>query len=333
MEKVDIKHKHHYVFQAYLRAWAQDERIWCCRKGKIFPTNTLNIAQMRDFYRLKPLNDSEIRLIKELMKKQSPEVQKGMMDEIMLTQRLFKTYDFSNHLLSFLIKISGGIENQPQEVVEAFNTANRLREKMINDPMEEFYTDIEGVGCEMIKAIKKDDLSFYYNPIESPLQSAFDTRHEFIFFICSQYFRTRAMKERWLKIQDDSYEKLYPDIRSEHIYPHIIWFLQSQCTDYLYEKQANLTLLINTGTIPFITSDQPVINLLADYSDLQKEVDSMQLYYPISPKRAVILNDSTLGQKIEISENEVDAYNRRIIAASMDSIFSNGFSILEHYSC
>ena len=59
MNNTEIKHKQHYVFKAYLDHWTTNGKIWCCRKNKIFHTNTVNVAQERDFYRVKELNADE----------------------------------------------------------------------------------------------------------------------------------------------------------------------------------------------------------------------------------------------------------------------------------
>ena len=75
MEEIKIKHKQHYVFQAYLKNWATNDQMWCCRnKTNSFLTNTINIAQERNFYRIKDLNDDEEKFILLFLHNQPKEI-------------------------------------------------------------------------------------------------------------------------------------------------------------------------------------------------------------------------------------------------------------------
>lgn len=60
------KRRHHYVWRKYLRAWASNDSIWCCREGKIFRSNLMGVGQVRDFYRLKELSFHDIEAIRNL---------------------------------------------------------------------------------------------------------------------------------------------------------------------------------------------------------------------------------------------------------------------------
>lgn len=47
------KRRHHYVWQYYLKAWAEDERIFAMRGDRVFGTGTTDVAVVKDFYRVK----------------------------------------------------------------------------------------------------------------------------------------------------------------------------------------------------------------------------------------------------------------------------------------
>ncbi|MES2614071.1 MAG: DUF4238 domain-containing protein, partial [Bdellovibrionota bacterium] len=106
------------------------------------------------------------------------------------------------------------------------------------------------------------------------------------------------------------------------------------CTD---PKKFELILLKNNSSIPFITSDQPVVNTFVTDADIRKqtEVKELELYYPISPTRAVLItqNIPSLNSKIiEIKEdNEVLNYNKHIIRQSHEQIYSNQKELLEKH--
>src|SRR5690606_2677793 len=72
------KRRHHYVWRNYLRAWSDNEQIWCFRDQNIFPSNSMNIGQERDFYRLKDLTNQEIDFIKLLIHSNQSEMLKKL---------------------------------------------------------------------------------------------------------------------------------------------------------------------------------------------------------------------------------------------------------------
>lgn len=93
--------------------------------------------------------------------------------------------------------------------------------------------------------------------------------------------------------------------------------------DKLYDKNAHLTLLHNKTDLPFITTDQPIINLVSDYQDPTDEVDDLIYYYPISTNLAITINDNNTCDSIDLTKKEVDEYNKALIAASYECVFSN----------
>ena len=66
----NIKNKQHYVFQAYLKNWCnEDDKLWVFNKkdGKIFSSGTNNILNKRRFYQLRNLNEDERKFLEFLM--------------------------------------------------------------------------------------------------------------------------------------------------------------------------------------------------------------------------------------------------------------------------
>ena len=82
---------------------------------------------------------------------------------------------------------------------------------------------------------------------------------------------------------------------------------------------------------PFLTSDQPVINLKADYHTVTEEIDGIVFYYPITPNLAILVNSDYLNDEYNVTETEVDKYNRAVIAASNEFIFSNTVTAIKRY--
>lgn len=165
-----------------------------------------------------------------------------------------------------------------------------------------------------------------------------DDRFFFLYFLCVQYFRTKAMRERWISnfetcFQHPQWNSLNipkENIHMENLAHHFFWEMQNRMAYNLRKQNANIALLVNNTAIPFVTSDQPVINLCADYQNLEEEVTELTFYYPVSPQIAVMVNGSSAGE-IELDEQEVDKYNRAVIDASYQCIFADRPEVFERY--
>ena len=198
MDDITIKHRQHYVFQAYLKNWAINDQIWCCRnRNKVFLTNTVNIAQERDFYRLKELNIDEYRFILLLISRQPSHVVDIVKKQIALyhrpiywQQKVLKT----NSLIKTLF--GEAIINHP-EIEEILSFTEKFAESTVNDMVEDIYCVDEGIATKVFEKIKDGNLDFYYNPTDSTRNDFDNTKRSFLNFLCSQYYRTKAMKKRW----------------------------------------------------------------------------------------------------------------------------------------
>ena len=314
------KRDHHYVFQAYLKKWANsNEKIWCLRDGKPFEVSPRNIAFEKDFYRISSLNDKEIAFIRLFFSKRSDRFKKELEHFI----ELYTTFDRYEKIFKFLRA------TLPEDCPEADDIMEEMDEALDiarNNVLEDTYAQFEGESTPWINALSNKDTTFLDDN---------EQRQKYINFVCMQYYRTSRIKESTmlaLKLTVEGYLSQFPKgtIKVEDIYQVVIWLVSAQCSDVLLK--APLTLLINKSNVPFITSDQPVINTKADYSDLSKEITELVFYYPISPQIAILLNDSVCGDKVELTtDDEVTAYNDLLFKASKKMIFSNVPDILEQY--
>ena len=147
--------------------------------------------------------------------------------------------------------------------------------------------------------------------------------------------RTRLLKSLEPLMASEMLEQMGLDrksIRPAHLLHHILWYTTCQLADSLYESKAHMTLLRNNTPYHFITGDQPILNLNADYQVQTDQVDSMIFYYPIAPTLAITVNDSNSENIIELPINEVDYYNRKITAASYEAIYADSCSMLDYCS-
>lgn len=89
-----------------------------------------------------------------------------------------------------------------------------------------------------------------------------------------------------------------------------------------------MTLLINKNSTGFLTSDQPIINIKADYKNKNKEPKELILYFPVSPDVAITINDNNDLDKIQLDEPVVQKYNKLIVDASHESIIGDSPELL-----
>ena len=92
-------------------------------------------------------------------------------------------------------------------------------------------------------------------------------------------------------------------------------------------SSAKMSLLKKESDIPFITGDQPVINIKSDYDNtLAKE---FRLYYPISPKFALLIDGKETFDN-PISTQEVLFYNDKIKQARETLIIGSQKNAIEN---
>lgn len=340
MEEIKIKHKQHYVFQAYLKNWATNDQIWCCRnKNNRFLTNTINIAQERNFYRVKDLNTDEEKFILMFLHNQPQEIIDIMRKHMEIYR---KPLSWQQGVKGFNSAIKSTFYKNrpiPKNVNDAFIYVERFAEAAVNDMIEDIYCDEEGELITMLNLLTQGDVSFYYQPYHKPDMLFDDSKRAFLYYVCSQHFRTKAARSRLIEglndvIKDDMLKNFginNNNLRPEHMTYHILWFIAGRVADVLYDKNAHLTLLHNKTDIPFITTDQPIINLMADYQDITDQASDILYYYPISSQLAITINDNNIDDEIVLTREEVDEYNKALISASYECVFSNSKEVFDQY--
>ncbi|MCL1077377.1 DUF4238 domain-containing protein [Parashewanella spongiae] len=104
----------------------------------------------------------------------------------------------------------------------------------------------------------------------------------------------------------------------------------------LTQNLHNISLLINKTDIPFITSDQPVINVF-DYRESGSfeppKEEELDLYYPISPNTAFMMARSKRFSNgfVHVTEEIVNEMNIKIARMAQTHIFSNSEESIKQY--
>jgi hypothetical protein len=292
---LNVTRKQHYVWRKYLRAWAPQESIWCLRNGKLFRSGLMGVGQEKDFYRIKEMSAEDIKFLRDFCSVQSPGLRKVNLNWIGLFNKIF---ELKNSMLE------GGADADQLE--QAMTQASIQLE-------ESFQGAIEQRGVDPLDALLKGDASFYRD---------ISGKTAFVHFLCTQYTRTKAMKER----------ALLKEYRLAVRDPEVIWnamahIIATSLGSSLVREQYDLFLLRNNTATPFITGDQPVINVHATAVAPGAPVKDLDLYYPISPSLAVLValappDDSDLTEVDVVRYNALMAHHahEQLYAANSEDL-------------
>lgn len=287
------KRRHHYVWRHYLESWADidDGQIYCLRNGNIFKTNPINVANKRDFYRLKEFSVEDVNHIKEIIKRSPAFLQQEYHNLILLFDVL---YQFKRNA-----ELNGKIDSEMEMVLDT----------QINNLEEEIHTRVENSGMKYVHMLLNRDLSFVRSKLDTIL---------FIKFLCMQYMRTE--KRRVNAIKATTWQNIIDTGKIWNILSHIFatnmaWSLLNDIRDFTF------LVMDNKSGNPFLTGDQPVINTHGTETALMEHVYDVEFYYPLSPERAMVLT-KTPEKHSQVNAVAVDMYNRHIVLGSHEQIFS-----------
>jgi hypothetical protein len=295
-----LKKKQHYVWEYYLKAWTLRGKLYCYRQSerKLFKTGTSSIANETFFYKLERLSDSELKYVKLLIDRTNPpELRRLHIDIVKIFQFMFALEDQLSSL-----KLNESKTGKIKKILEENNKTLA----------ENFHSLMEGQIIQSYNGLRNMECDFFLDSEKATL---------FINFLMHQFFRTPLLRDIYTAVA-----KSPPNIDLSKV-----WVIESHIyatnvgAAIFIEKDAYQFLFLENDTqIPFITADQPIINLNTQYDK------DLRLYYPLSPRLALIfwkgfppLRAVRLASTIEIEQYNQEMYNR-----STDQIYSNNYEYL-----
>lgn len=301
------KRRHHYVWRRYLRSWAINEKIFCLRDNKIINTNLMNVAQQRDFYKLKELTCEDVKFIKWLAIDHSP---KNLIDG---HEKLLAVFSSVSKLKAVL----------RSDIAFGNDKAKKSFELYIHNLEEDLHSSIENSGDKYLADLLMEKTDFFTTDIGYV---------EFLYFLCVQYMRTKQMKESVIK-GVNTHDKNYNIERCWNLLSHIFAtnIVHSFCDDRDHYK---LVLIRNTSSRGFITGDQPVINIFSINDPKGGDSERLAFYYPISPKLAILIIEKKYFSgisELDFDEKSVNSHNQAIVGSSLDQIFARDKDDLESF--
>jgi hypothetical protein len=289
------KKLHHFVPRFYLKSWAKKNLIYCLRDGEIFHPNLRNVASENHFYRLQELSPEDVESIRALAISDSPAGLKASHEQLVQA-----------FTLPYLAKRN--LERTGSSTSEMMMEIDR----MIAELNENYHTSIEDVFKPHLDSMLSGDLSF----LEDPARAS-----TFYWGLAVQYLRTNHIKGTKLVLPPQRFE-FY--LRVANVLVHIL-ATNLGFNMYAGRGQYTIMLLDNPTEVPFITSDQPVINIAAN-PKVTNPPRRFELYYPLSPKKALLLLEPSSEFLLDSSTVSADlarSCNLRMAAHSYQQVFSN----------
>jgi hypothetical protein len=166
------------------------------------------------------------------------------------------------------------------------------------------HTVIEAKFAPLLARTLRGDVSWYEDDAECI---------NFCNFVAAQHMRTQGVKNRTIARLKD---RMGLDASRIWDVLALILGFNLGCSLFLERRSRKLTLVRNDTEIPFITSDQPVINIL---SDGEAAPEALSLYYPMSPTLALYMEQPNEVEKLPFETMTGEAVmflNAKIATAS-----------------
>ena len=298
----NVAKNQHYVWKHYLLAWAVGDRVTCRRQRdrSTITTNPKNIASSRYFYELAEFSDLELQYLDNVAKRSRTElgrkVNGNFVDMFTVTTKL-------RRLVASLPPRDDETRAQTEELL-------RNAERGLG---ESWHVLIEHKGTPYLDRLRTGDASFWTDADE-----AIDS----CFFLGAQFTRTARMSKAVRTVELPlglDLARLWP--LESHMWGTEIGagFMQNRAT-------TQATILTNETSVPFITGDQPIINL-------RPQADPKSVfYYPITPKIALRLTIAEPGCSVStetVSQFEAERLNHQMFEWSDDQIYGVDGDYLE----
>lgn len=282
----------HYVFQAYLKPWANNGQICCLRNGKIFFSNLSGVACERFFYKLQDLTPEEVRLIDQTLIEGSAEPLRAL-------QR------------RFLYWYSLPLEMRKDAEHQAESKLTSALDEIIVNAGEDYHQQIENSLLVFLNSMLAGDTGFYSDDRQAV---------QFLYALSVQFTRTKQVREAALA----QFGAIFNGCDVRRVFGVLSYLIAMSVGQGLFidRKRFRLILIENSTDTPFITADQPIINLHGTPDG--KPPEKLEFFYPLSPTKAMLFVEaSTKLSDAPISAIAVNNYNVLLVQNSHEQVFSN----------
>lgn len=311
-KKLEAKKRHHHVWAAYLTRWGggTNKVFYTTKTGKIANDSVRAIVVEDHFYKITPLTSKHIAVIKGFSQKSDDHLHKQHMA----------------YLESF-------IEIQRQDDIYNASGAKNLEielslHAMKCNALENLHASHEKSAMPVLEALADKQLDILKNQ---------EHMIEFMMFFGHQISRTKSFRDSCLQGLPRR-NPLDRDVAESM--EHAWWFLSYMfgmsigLSLFVGRHVARHALLVNDTGVPFITSDQPIVNVHSCVSETELTApEYADFYYPISPRVAYIICDSERFKtgKNNVDEKTVVELNAKLAARAMVHIIGDSESAISPF--
>jgi Protein of unknown function (DUF4238) len=289
------KRNQHHVWQEYLRAWTTEGGIWCLQDDRVFKTGTSRLAVGVDFYKLQDWREED-RLAFAIMF--PPDRVHSLLRDLndTLMQSVFLP-------LEFVAQNRDRLNNL--DLIDDYLDIHRT------NAVDDYHTMIENGFLAIHPRLLAGDIGWYGKT---------DDCIRFLMFICAQHMRTRGIKQKTI---EGFQSRMGLDISRVWDIAALMMVHQLSCSLFLERGSRRPQIIENTTAVPFVTGDQPTINLQG--GDSEKSPEVLSFYYPLSPRLALYLGEpGEAAQIVEpITAESVYELNVRMAKESHSQIFAH----------
>lgn len=290
-----VTRRQHHVWRYYLESWTTKGRLYCRDGVRIFQLNPRNASVETDFYKLNDLTDGDLALLEAMIERADPGVRPILDNFIQMFSPAHR-----------MQRVLAAIDPSRAHAVAKFMAEDSVQAE------ENYHASIEGAAKKSLDFLREGEVEVFPEGKELV---------HFCYFLGVQYFRTKGMKERVLArvASMEPSEFLTPNswnIQSHFYATHLgasIFRARSLCP---------VRVIKNLTSTPFITTDQPVVNLHGRGDGA--EPTHMAIYYPISPWRAVFIDDANLPLSLHanpLTEGQIVDLNTRMARSSFRQVY------------
>lgn len=303
--------KHHYVWAHYLTSWAKpgSKEIWHeTSKGNVACDSVTGLSREFGFNKIHKISNRDVSYLNLWPQGDSVSLQKFKKSQI----EYFR-------IASRFIGCHEGYEHHPE-----YNALKEISDRAEFGVFEYTHTIIENLARPIIDQLKIGNTAI--------LDSRANTI-SFCNFLAQQLFRTKKVKElclrniRNLPLGNASLEEY------RELFERNWWIISYQVALNLGSSLSssaptdNYVFIRNSSPTDFITSDCPVINIHDSAYDPEapyKVPDELELYFPISPKTAIIIAPTDRHNLLanSISEGQVRSLNRKMAQSSFLTVYA-----------
>lgn len=313
-KSLEPKRNHHHVWANYMKRWSPNNRdiYYTTKNKKIAFDSVRNIAVERDFYRVQYLTNEHAQVIRGFSKLSDEELQKHHMsylNDYLLMQQLSVLYKKSS------------IKDE---------TADKMIEAWFCNGIENYHTAHENEAQSILESLADRDLS---------VLDVSDNMIYFMQFYAQQITRTKTFRDTIIagctKSSSLADKNLAKTVRECWWFIGYMFGMNMGRALFFDRKNDTHCLLLNDTDTPFITSDQPIVNVHQALTDEVKppEEHECDFYYPISPNVAYMVSKSNRFPrgKLQVSVDLVDEMNIKIAKRANVHIISNSEESLKPY--